>query len=294
MRFGVVILPQYPWPEARRRWQKAEQLGFHHAWTYDHLSWRSLADQPWGATVPLLTGAALATERIRLGTFVTSPNYRHPVPFAKDIASVDAMSAGRVILGIGSGGTGFDSFTLGQDELAPRRRHERYAEFVAGLDALLRFEPEEDPAGVSFEGEWFTAVDARMVGAPAQLPRMPFALAANGPKGLSLVAEYGQGWITTGRDGAAGEEWWRTVETLAGRLDGALGAAERSPSSVDRYLSIDSGGTYSMADAAYADDAVARAAELGFTDVIVHWPRDGEPYGADESAIDEFAARHLG
>ncbi|MCS3779252.1 LLM class flavin-dependent oxidoreductase [Tsukamurella ocularis] len=290
MRFGVVILPQYPWPEARRRWRKAEELGFDHAWTYDHLSWRTLADQPWGATVPLLTAAATATERIRLGTFVTSPNFRHPVPFAKDLAGVDEIAGGRFLLGIGSGGTGFDAFVLGQPELSPRERHERFVEFTRDLDVLLRFE-QDGP--LSFDGPRYRAVDARMVGEPAQNPRMPFVLAANGPKGLRLVAELGQGWVTTGPDGDGGDAWWSRVAGLSQRLDDALDAAGRDRGTVDRYLSIDSGGTYSLSSSGAADDAVGRAAELGFTDVILHWPRDGEPYEGTEAALDAFAERHL-
>ncbi|GAA1074357.1 LLM class flavin-dependent oxidoreductase [Tsukamurella spumae] len=290
MRFGVVILPQYPWPEARRRWRKAEELGFDHAWTYDHLSWRTLADQPWGATVPLLTAAATATERIRLGTFVTSPNFRHPVPFAKDLASVDEIASGRMLLGIGSGGTGFDAFVLGQPELTPRERHERFVEFTRDLDVLLRF---EQGGPISFDGPRYRAVDARMVGAPAQSPRMPFVLAANGPKGLRIVAEQGQGWVTTGPDGDGGDAWWSRVAELSQRLDDALDGAGRARGSIDRYLSIDSGGTYSLSSPEAADDAVGRAAELGFTDVILHWPRDGEPYLGTEAALDAFADRHL-
>ena len=58
MRFGIVILPQDRWQGGRLKWQAADQLGFDHAWTDDHLSWRSLADEPWGATVPTLTAAA--------------------------------------------------------------------------------------------------------------------------------------------------------------------------------------------------------------------------------------------
>ncbi|MGV7637461.1 LLM class flavin-dependent oxidoreductase, partial [Mycobacterium kansasii] len=77
---------------------------------------------------------------IRLGTFVTSPNFRHPVPFAKDLAGVDEISGGRLLLGIGSGGTGFDAFVLGQPEITPRERHDRYVEFSRDLDVLLRFE----------------------------------------------------------------------------------------------------------------------------------------------------------
>ncbi len=290
MRFGIVILPQYPWPEARRRWRRAEELGFDHAWTYDHLSWRTLADQPWGATVPLLTAAATATERIRLGTFVASPNYRHPVPFAKDIAGVDEIAGGRLLLGIGSGGTGFDAFVLGQPQLTPRERHERFVEFTRDLDVLLRF---EQSGPISFDGPRYRAVDARMVGTPAQSPRMPFVLAANGPKGLRLVAELGQGWATTGPDGAVGDQWWSGVAELSRRLDDALDGAGRTPAALDRYLAIDFGGTYSLGSPGAADDAVGRAAELGFTDVIVHWPRDGEPYRGTEAVLDSFAERHL-
>src|SRR5207248_810861 len=47
VRLGVCILPELRWPEQRRLWQRAEELGFDHAWTYDHLAWRSLRDGPW-------------------------------------------------------------------------------------------------------------------------------------------------------------------------------------------------------------------------------------------------------
>jgi len=290
MRYGIVILPQYDWPEARRRWQGAEHYGFQHAWTYDHLSWRSLADQPWHATIPTLTAAAAVTERIRLGTFVASPNFRHPVPFAKELATVDEISGGRLTLGVGSGGTGFDAFVLGQEAYTPRQRHERFAEFVTDLDVLLRHE-EPGTGGISFTGEWFTAVDARMVGRPAQTPRLPFVIAANGPKGLRLVAEHGAGWVTTGADGATGEEWWSAVGALVHRLDDTLASAGRDAATVDRYLSLDSGGSYSLQSVGAFDDAVGRAAELGFTDVISHWPRSEGIYAGSESVLDEVAAR---
>ena len=288
MRHGIVILPQDPWPEARRKWMLADQLGFDHAWTYDHLSWRSLAGEPWGATIPTLTAAAEATTRIRVGTFVASPNFRHPVPFAKELATIDDIAGGRMLLGVGSGGTGFDAFVLGQAELTPRQRHERFTEFVEHLDTLLRFEAD---GPISFTGEWFTAKDARMVGTPAQSPRLPFVLAANGPKGLALVAKHGQGWVTTGPDGVRGEEWWSAVAGLAGRLDEAAEAAGRDPLSLDRYLALDMNGTFSMSSVAAFDDQVARAAELGFTDVISHWPRAEGIYAGSEDVLLEVAAR---
>jgi len=298
VRYGIVILPQDPWSIARHKWQEAETLGFDHAWTYDHLSWRSLADQPWYATIPTLTAAAAVTSTIRLGTFVSSPNFRHPVPFAKEIATLDDIAGGRALLGIGSGGTGFDASVLGQPGYTPRQRHERFAEFVGLLDTLLRFETdtaaeEGHPArrGISASGNWFTANEARMVGVPAQLPRVPFLLAANGPKGLDLVSRYGQGWVTTGADGATGEQWWSAIATLSGRLDDAAVKAGRDPLTIDRYLSFDSGGQYSLESVGAFEDLAGRAAELGFTDVISHWPRAEGIYAGSEDVLHEVAAR---
>jgi alkanesulfonate monooxygenase SsuD/methylene tetrahydromethanopterin reductase-like flavin-dependent oxidoreductase (luciferase family) len=288
MRFGITILPQQPWATARRTWARAEELGFDHAWTYDHLSWRTLADERWGATIPTLTAAATVTSRIRLGTFVSSPNFRHPVTFAKDVATVDDIAGGRFVLGVGSGGTGFDAFVLGQPSLSPRERHDRFAEFVEQLDGLLRFE-QDGP--ISFAGEWFATHESRMVGVPAQLPRVPFVIAANGPKGLDLVARFGQGWVSTGKDGVTGEEWWQSVATLAGRLDDAAERAGRDAASIDRYLSIDSGGAYSLSSVNIFEDIVSRATGLGFTDVIAHWPREGGIYAGDEAVLEEVAAR---
>ena len=290
MRFGIVILPQEPWATAKHTWVAAERLGFDHAWTYDHLSWRSLADEPWHATIPTLTAAAVVTERIRLGTFVSSPNFRHPVPFAKEIATLDDISGGRFVLGIGSGGTGFDAFVLGLQELTARERHDRYAEFVTQLDALLRHEP-SGSGGISIAGDWFTANEARMVGVPAQSPRVPFVLAANGPKALALVSRFGRGWVTTGPEGVTGEEWWSSIAALATRLDDSAAATGRDPASIDRYLSLDSGGRFSFESVAAFEDAAGRAGELGFTDVISHWPRREGVYAGSESVLEEVASR---
>ncbi|HEV7849207.1 MAG TPA: LLM class flavin-dependent oxidoreductase [Mycetocola sp.] len=290
MRCGITILPQDPWPEARRKWTAAEEYGFDTAWTYDHLSWRTLADEPWHATVPTLTAAAIATNTIRLGAIVASPNFRHPVPFAKEIATLDDISGGRFRLGIGAGGTGFDAFVLGVPELSPRERHERFSEFVSGLDLLLRHEL-PDSGGVSFDGDWFTASKARMVGIPAQHPRVPFVVAANGPKGMRVAAEYGQGWVTTGRDGAVGEEWWTSVGDLTRRFEEAALSVGADPLGVDRYLMIDAGGSYALESVGRFEDTVGRAADLGFTDVITHWPRTEGIYAGSERVLDEVAAR---
>src|SRR5690606_13774209 len=144
---------------------------------------------------------------------------------------------------------------------------------------LLRFEAVSS-GGISFEGEWFAAVNARMVGKPAQTPRMPLIVAANGPKGLAMVAERADGWVTTGRDGVVGDTWWSSVRELCGRLDDALAAQGRE--GIDRYLSLDSGGTLALESVDAWEDAVGRASALGFTDVIYHWPRAEGVYAARE------------
>ena len=81
MRLSTVILPIYRWHEQGREvWERAEELGFHAAYTYDHLSWRvPFRDRTWFGAVPTLTAAAASTERIRLGTLVTSVKPRSPI-----------------------------------------------------------------------------------------------------------------------------------------------------------------------------------------------------------------------
>jgi hypothetical protein len=60
---------------------------------------------------------------------------------------------------------------------------------------------------------------------------------------------------------------------------------------VRRYLSLDASGTFALTSQDYFDDAVGRAAQLGFTDVITHWPRPEGPYAGDESVLEAVAAR---
>jgi len=295
MRFGICILPQSDWPEAAELWRGAEEYGFDHAWTYDHLSWRGLAGERWHATMPTLTAAAMVTERIQLGTFVASPNFRHPVPFAKDVATVDQIAGGRVLLGVGSGGTGFDATVLGEPLLTPLERFERFAEFTEALDVLLRF---EDPAaaasdspGISYEGQWYRAVNARMVGAPPQSPRTPLHIAADGPKAMALAVRLGDGWVTTAGSIDDTEEWWAYAAKLSRRLDDACAAVGRDASSMPRTLLLDSSARYALESVDAFEEAVGRADELGFTDVVAHWPREHGIYAGSRAVLDEVASR---
>ena len=286
VRFGIIILPDLRWQQGGRRWQRAEEYGFDHAWTYDHLGWRTLVDGPWFDAVPTLTAAALATTRIPLGTLVASPNFRHPVSFARQLTALDDISGGRILLGLGAGagGTSFDTRVLGEKDLTPRERADRFAEFAELLDLLLRTDH------VTWSGRYYSAVDARNLPGCLQQPRIPFVLAGNGRRSIAMAARLGDGWVTTGTPSQDVPAWWRSVADGAARFTAALLAAGREPGAVPAYLSLDAAGPYALASMDYLSDAVGRAAELGFTDVIVHWPRPEGPYAGDESVLDTLAA----
>ncbi|ADB32719.1 Luciferase-like monooxygenase [Kribbella flavida DSM 17836] len=277
MRFGITILPEYRWSEAAPRWRGAEQLGFDHVWTYDHLTWSGLQDSPWYGTVPTLTAAALVTSRVRLGTFVTSPNFRHPLTLTRDILALDDVSDGRFVCGIGSGG-GIDSTILGGPELTPRQKVDRLAEFTELLDRLLTTDR------VDFDGEYFRTRNGRTLPGCVQQPRVPFVMAANGPRSLRLVTRYGAGWVTTGRKSDDHETWFASVAELSRRLDDVLAGRP-----FDRYLSLDSH-RYALSSADAFEDAAGRAAELGFTDVITHWPRADGVYAGSEAVLEKVAS----
>ena len=288
MRVGIVILPDQRWVDAASRWRRAEEYGFDHAWTYDHIGWRSLVDGPWFDAAVTLAAAAGVTSRIRLGTMVASPHFRHPVPFARVVTALDDLTGGRLSLGIGAGTVGgFDLTVLGTPEFPARERTARYAEFVELLDTLLRTDH------VSWQGRHYTTVDARNLPGCVQEPRVPFVLAANGPRGQALAARYGQGWVTTGISGPDVAAWWRGVREANERFTEAVVGAGRDPSDVDRYLSVDSSGAYSLSSVDAFNDAVGRAAEAGFTDVLVHWPRPNDWYAGDEAVLEAVASQVL-
>ncbi|MGB3829376.1 MAG: LLM class flavin-dependent oxidoreductase [Ornithinimicrobium sp.] len=297
MRYGICILPEYTWPQAEPLWRRAEELGFDHAWTYDHLVWAGLPDSPWHSTVATLTAAAMVTEKIALGTFVASPNFRHPVTFMRDAVTLDDISAGRLLLGLGAGGER-DATILGE-ELTRGQRTRRFAEFVDLLDQTLRRDH------VDHDGEFFSAVDARNAPGPVQQPRVPFVVAANGPRSMALAARHGRGWLTTGplggqpartvdqSDTAAVEHWWEGLAETVTRFDevqtDVISSGERAlEGPADRYLSLDAAGVPALTSAAFFAEQCERADALGFTDVIVHWPRSTDPYRADLAVLDQI------
>ena len=291
MRVGVVILPEHPWPRAKALWQRAEALGFDHAWTYDHLSWRSLRDDPWHSAVPTLAAAAAVTGKIRLGTLVASPNFRHPVPFARELITLDDLSGGRFTLGIGAGGTGWDATTLGQVPWERKERADRFEEFVVLSDRLLR-----QPV-TSYEGRYYSAFEARSAPGCVQGPRLPFAIAAAGPRGMRIAVAHGQTWVTIGQGDRTGpapvEEGVAVVGEQIARLDEACAAGDRGLATLDRLvltgLTLDSG----VGSPDQFSDTLGRYEAVGVTDFVVHWPRPSPPYQGDEAAFERLFESRL-
>ena len=289
MRVGITLLPELAWAEDRARWQAVEAYGYDHAWTFDHLAWRSLADSPWFATVPTLTAAALSTTTLRIGTWVATPNFRHPVTFAKELMTLDHLSGGRLNVGLGAGTTGYDASMLGQPELSPGRRHARFVEFVEVLAQVLA-RPQ-----TSVSGDWYTVDGARTVPACVQRPHPPFVVAANGPRGMRLALEQGDGWVTTtgAPPDAGADEWWAAAADKAARFDDLVAAHVDEldgTESFARYLNLEARSA-DLRSAEQVVDALGRAAALGYTDAVLAWPRPDGPMAGDPALVEAVAAR---
>jgi alkanesulfonate monooxygenase SsuD/methylene tetrahydromethanopterin reductase-like flavin-dependent oxidoreductase (luciferase family) len=289
MRHGVVILPDQPWSSAARRWRRAEELGFDHAWTFDHLMWRTLRDRPWYAAMPTLTAAATATSRLRLGTLVANPNIRHPLSFAKEVMTLDDISGGRLICGLGAGvASGDDTEVFGAAPLSAGQRAQRFEEFVELTDLLLR------ERQTSFDGRYYTARDAAMHPGCLQRPTVPLAIAAAGRRAMRLVARFAQSWITVGIPGRfEATRFDLAVPMLreqCARLDEACLAQGRDPADLERIVVAGAqvGGVLDSADA-FAT-ASGLFGELGFTDLLVFWPRPEPPFQGSEAQLEAVAA----
>ncbi len=261
-------------------------MGFDHLWTYDHLSWRRFRDQPWFGALPWLAGIAGATSRIRLGTMVTSPNFREPVVLAKEAMTLDHISDGRLTLGVGAGGIGFDATVLGQEVLTPRARADRLADFVTMLDGLLSAEEYTGSAGQ------YSAMAARMLPGCVQQPRLPLAIAAGGPRTMRIAARFGDAWITDAHQDSF-EALEAAMVAQLRMLDEACASAGRDvPARIMLVANAFGRPLASVAQFARFHDWCAG---LGFTDLVLHDPRPDDPIWNDDPAVvEQIAQRYLG
>ncbi len=292
MRFGVIMMPTDPWPESVAVARRLEALGYHHLWIFDHLTWRRYRDRDWFGIYPWLAGMAASTSTIGLGTMVANPNVRHPVVLAKDAMTIDHISNGRLILGIGVGGVGFDATAFGQEPLTPGQRVSRLDEYLTVLGGLL----DGDLTGHS--GEWYTVNEARMNPGCLQKPRVPVAVAAGHRRSIGVAAAKGDRWITNGITSLPDLTPEKHMAVIADQVDmfnQACAALDRDPSSVDRIVQLNNVEGRPLASIELFTEVVEQYRELGFTDITFHYPRPEDPFWNDPpEMIDAIAERLVG
>jgi alkanesulfonate monooxygenase SsuD/methylene tetrahydromethanopterin reductase-like flavin-dependent oxidoreductase (luciferase family) len=233
----------------------------------------------------MLAAAALVAPRVRLGTQVATPNYRHPVPFAKEVMTLDQLCDGRLELGVGAGVTGPDAAVLGDAPRTPRDRSVRFSEWLGLLDTLLR------ASVTTVRGPRYSAVEAHQIPGCRQLPRVPFTVAATGPRGFALVAQYGQAWVSHGPRNLRVEphDLFETLSLQSRQLDAELARCGRAADSVRRIAQLALDVRWPFVSIGRYEDFLGRLEGLGFAELTVHWCRpDGR--GVPASAVDMIAS----
>ena len=175
------------WVEIRELAIRAEAMGFDTVWIPDELLWRPPDGQirGWWECVAMAGAVAAATSQVKVGTWVMSGLHRNPGITAKAVETLDEISGGRFVFGLGSGHAGRQAHAFGLPE---DRVHGRFAEAVEIIVPLLR------RGHAEFEGSFYAARDLehRPVGPrPGQIPIM---MGAKGPKMLRLAALHADTW----------------------------------------------------------------------------------------------------
>ena len=172
---------------------RAEQLGFHSVWGNDHITppkyVRDDYPEPPNFNEPLITLAfcAQATSRLRIGTSVLVLPLREPVYLAKQLATLDAFSGGRLTVGVGAG-----SYREEFERLRPRDKHVKRANLMDESLEALRLLWEQRSA--SFEGAHYAFEGIELAPKPLQKP-LPLFIGGNNPNVVRRVAHWGQGWF---------------------------------------------------------------------------------------------------
>lgn len=175
-RFGLTLERTSNQDEIAGQARRAEDLGYSCMVMTDHLDARN-------GPLVTITAAALATTSLRVGTLVLCNDYRHPVVLAKELATLDRISNGRLEIGIGAGWMTTDYEQAGLPKDRPGLRIARLAEAVSILDGCFGDGP------FDFAGEHYTITGLDAGPAPVQRPRPPLLMAGGGPKMLTLAAE---------------------------------------------------------------------------------------------------------
>ncbi|MFC8515308.1 LLM class F420-dependent oxidoreductase [Streptomyces sp. NPDC057257] len=202
-RFGVNLLTAAPAEGWRAKCRRAEELGYDVILAPDHLG------MP--APFPALVAAAEATERPRLGTFVLNAGFWNPTLLAREVATTDALTGGRLELGLGTGYVGSEHEAAGLPFGSPRERVDHLRRTVEELDRLLG-SPDHQPR-------------------PVQKPRVPLLIGGNGERMMRLTAQHADIAAFTGARLAPGSTTGQLLPVRAAELE----------ESVARYLRLAEG-----------------------------------------------------
>lgn len=203
---------------------RAETLGFHSAWVVEQIVGSIPSLEP----IELLTYAAAVTTRMRLGTAVLLTALRDPVHTAKSLTTLDHLSGGRLMVGVGLGGQPAVYPAYG---LKAERRAERFAEGIRVMKRLWT-EPR-----VTFDGEFFKLQNLPQEPKPLQKPHPPLWFGAHHPDALKRTAELGDGFMGAGSLSTA--KFADEVKLLRQLLTEAKRDAAAFPVAKRVYIAVD-------------------------------------------------------
>ncbi|MHA2025811.1 MAG: LLM class flavin-dependent oxidoreductase [Candidatus Thorarchaeota archaeon] len=271
LRFGAVILQDFPWQELVTLWQKFESLGFDSTWVADHFVNYAHPESPWLDGWSTLAALANCTSKMRIGTLVTSIPFRHPAVLARQAMTVDHISNGRLEIGIGAGAPGSidPSYTMtGIEDWPFKERTERLKEQVEIVDTLLR------NIKSSYDGKYYTLKDAIMAPGPVQKPRPPLVVAAHVKASLRVAAEYADTWVSFGADFGSPHEI--VVEKTQKRIDYLDKYCEkigRDPDSLRRSLLVfGEEANHAFVSKDKFTEIVKRYTALGISELVFFYP----------------------
>ena len=265
-RFGLFIgQVGLSWPELVERFRLADELGFDHAWLVDHLM---PTDPPHDRSIfeawTSLSALAAMTTQVRLGVLVSSNTFRHPSLLAKQAVTVDHVSGGRLILGIGTGWYAEEHRRFGLEFPAAPERVDRLEEALQVIACLNGGE------AASHDGRFYRLDDATALPRSVQRPRIPVLIAAHRPRMLRLAARYADIWDTfptiegTATDGVSSD-----LSERVAAFEEACHGAGRDAATVRRSVWV---GSDPLESPAGFLQFVDRHRSLGFTDLMIALP----------------------
>lgn len=290
MRLGVVIPQTRPWKDLARDFAWAEDVGYDVGYVYDHLTHPTAAGGWLADGFSTLTAAASVTSRLQLGTLVASATLHSPVALARLAATVDDVSGGRLVLGLGAGSP--RCAQADRDEVPTQgEMHRRLVDVVEGLEAVFGGATAWAGASRSFSGLETTPL-------PASAARPYLMLAAHGPRTIELAVRHADGWNTYGGPNSSlfePDDYWDAVGQQAAAMTGACERQGREPRGLRRSLLVGYGRVRPTDSVAAYTEVAGRAEELGFDELVVYGPSGpGEQFTSDPAVHEEAIARIRG